>query len=75
MRLSKAGLGSPRALPSGIVCGPMSDYPERVLQFGEGNFLRAFGDWMINAMNARGLFRGRVVVVQPIERGTVDLLN
>ena len=75
MRLSKGVLGSPRALPSSIVCGPMVDYPERVLQFGEGNFLRAFGDWMINTMNARGLFRGRAVVVQPIERGTVDLLN
>ena len=75
MRLSKEVLGSPRAVPTSIVCGPTVDFPERVLQFGEGNFLRAFGDWMINAMNARGLFRGRVVVVQPIERGTVDLLN
>jgi tagaturonate reductase len=75
MRLTKGALGSPGTLPSGIVCGPLPEFPERVLQFGEGNFLRAFADWMVNAMNARGLFRGRAVVVQPIERGTVDLLN
>ncbi len=49
--------------------------PERVLQFGEGNFLRSFVDWMINAMNAQGLFGGRVVVIQPIEQGLVDVLN
>jgi tagaturonate reductase len=30
---------------------------------------------MINAMNGRGLFDGRVVVVQPIEKGLVDVLN
>jgi tagaturonate reductase len=75
MQLSKGALGSQSALPSGITCGPMVGYPERILQFGEGNFLRAFADWMVNAMNARGLFQGSAVVVQPIERGTVDLLN
>ena len=26
-------------------------YPEKVLQFGEGNFLRAFVDWQIDKMN------------------------
>jgi tagaturonate reductase len=46
-----------------------------VVQFGEGNFLRSHVDWMLNRMNAQGLFLGRVVVVQPIERGTVDVLN
>ncbi len=49
--------------------------PERVVQFGEGNFLRSFVDWMIDAINGRGLFGGSVVVVQPIERGMVDVLN
>lgn len=49
--------------------------PERVLQFGEGNFLRAFVDWQIGEMNKRRLFLGSVVVVQPIERGTVETLN
>jgi tagaturonate reductase len=49
-------------------------WPERVLQFGEGNFLRAFVDWMIHRANARGHFQGRVVVVQPLPRGQADAL-
>lgn len=51
------------------------DLPERVLQFGEGNFLRAFVDWMIEHMNARGLFHGRAVLVQPIAEGLADRIN
>jgi len=49
--------------------------PERVLQFGEGGFLRGFVDWMIHGMNRKGLFNGRVVVVQPIAQGQVARLN
>lgn len=51
------------------------DYPERVLQFGEGNFLRAFCDWIFHQMNKRGLFKGRVVAVQPIPEGRAGNLN
>lgn len=58
-----------------VAVGNLAELPERVLQFGEGNFLRAFVDWMINAMNIRGLFGGRALVIQPIERGLVDALN
>ena len=50
-------------------------YPEKVLQFGEGNFLRAFVDWQIDKMNKQAGFNGSVVVVQPIEFGLVDKLN
>ena len=50
-------------------------YKERVLQFGEGNFLRAFSDWMIQEMNEKADFDAGVVVVQPIEHGLIDLLN
>jgi tagaturonate reductase len=50
-------------------------YPEKVLQFGEGNFLRAFVDWQIDKMNKEADFKGSVVVVQPIENGLVDKLN
>ena len=60
---------------SAVQVGTSTEGPERVLQFGEGNFLRSFVDWMINAMNGQGLFNGRVVVVQPIETGLVDVLN
>jgi tagaturonate reductase len=49
--------------------------PERVLQFGEGGFLRGFVDWMIDGMNKKGKFNGRVAVVQPISRGTIREVN
>jgi len=52
-----------------------TQYPEKVLQFGEGNFLRAFVDWQIDKMNKKAGFNGSVVVVQPIEFGLVDKLN
>jgi len=51
------------------------DYPERVLQIGEGNFLRAFVDWLFHQMNKKGIFQGRAVVVQPIPEGRVSKLN
>ena len=50
-------------------------YPERIIQFGEGNFLRAFVDWIIQKMNEKVDFNSSVVVVQPIDRGMVDMLN
>src|SRR6185437_13452576 len=46
--------------------------PERVLQFGAGVFLRGFVDWMIDGMNRKGLFRGRVVVVTSMNPATRD---
>ena len=49
--------------------------PERVIQFGEGGFLRGFVDWMIQKMNDNGSFSGNVVVVQPIESGMCDMLT
>ncbi|SKA73685.1 tagaturonate reductase [Clostridium sp. USBA 49] len=50
-------------------------YPEKVIQFGEGNFLRAFVDWQIDKLNKEANFNGSVVVVQPIEFGLVDKIN
>lgn len=48
---------------------------ERVIQFGEGGFLRGFADWMLQIANEKGLFDGKVVVVQPIEKGMCDMLT
>ncbi len=48
---------------------------ETVIQFGEGGFLRAFCDWMIDAMNKQGLYSGNIVVVQPIEQGMCEMLD
>ena len=50
-------------------------YPTKVIQFGEGNFLRAFVDWIIWNTNKATDFNAGVVVVQPIEKGMVDMLN
>lgn len=50
-------------------------YPERIIQFGEGNFLRAFVDWMVSKMNQNANFNSSVVVVQPLPTGMIDVLN
>lgn len=50
-------------------------YPERIIQFGEGNFLRAFVDWIVYNMNQKADFNSSIVVVQPIDKGMVDMLN
>lgn len=47
----------------------------RVVQFGEGNFLRAFVDWIIHRMNEQLDFNTAVTVIQPIEKGLIDMLN
>lgn len=44
----------------------LENAPERVLQFGEGNFLRAFVDYFIDMMNEHANFNSKVVLVQPI---------
>ena len=54
---------------------PKSVAPERIIQFGEGNFLRAFVDWIVYNMNQKTDFNSSVVVVQPIERGMAEWLN
>lgn len=52
-----------------------SQRPVKVLQFGEGNFLRGFVDWIIDILNEKTDFNGNVTIIQPIERGIVHLLN
>ncbi|AIQ19703.1 altronate oxidoreductase [Paenibacillus sp. FSL H7-0357] len=49
-------------------------HPERMIQFGEGNFMRAFVDWQLQQMNNQGLFNGSAVLVQPIEQGLGGLM-
>ncbi|MBE5844978.1 MAG: tagaturonate reductase [Butyrivibrio sp.] len=53
----------------------MGDAPEKVLQFGEGNFLRAFVDYFIDMLNEKAGFNGKVVLCQPIEQGLSDMIN
>lgn len=51
------------------------NYPEKVLQFGEGNFLRAFVDWMIDKANRDGIYQGSIVLCHPIAQGLKDMIN
>src|SRR4051794_37568312 len=53
----------------------MSTLPETVLQFGAGNFLRAFADLFVHQANERGQNVGRIVVVQSTGDGRATLLN
>lgn len=48
---------------------------ERIIQFGEGGFLRGFADWMLQKVNETSDFDGQVVVVQPIKNGMCDMLT
>ena len=49
--------------------------PVRVLQFGEGNFLRAFVDYMIDIANEKTDFNGSIVLVKPISFGSLDMFH
>lgn len=49
--------------------------PERVMQFGEGNFLRAFVDYFFDCANEKVDWNGKVVLVQPIVAGLTELIN
>lgn len=49
--------------------------PEKILQFGEGNFLRAFVDYFIDVMNEKVDFNAKVVVCQPIAQGMAKKIN
>ncbi len=52
-----------------------SGLTEKVLQFGEGNFLRGFVDWMIDKLNKEAGWNGGVAVVQPLPTGLIPMLN
>lgn len=49
--------------------------PVRVLQFGEGNFLRAFVDYMLDIANEKAGFDGSIVLVKPISFGSLDMFH
>ena len=51
---------------------PQIQRPIKVLQFGEGNFLRGFADYMIDIANEKGVFDGNIVIVKPIAYGSLD---
>lgn len=61
-----------RKLP---ILNPQKNFPEKVLMFGEGVFLRAFACVAFEDMNQKGLFNGSVTIVQPLPKGKIDILK
>ena len=53
----------------------LRDAPEKVLQFGEGNFLRAFVDYWFDVSNEKAGWNGKCVLVQPIPQGLASPIN
>ncbi|MGN0652456.1 MAG: tagaturonate reductase, partial [Gemmiger sp.] len=53
----------------------LKDAPEKVLQFGEGNFLRAFVDYWFDLANEKAGWNGKCVLVQPIAPGLANMIN
>lgn len=57
------------------IIGTGAKLPIKVIQFGEGNFLRAFVDYAFQVLNKKVDFNAGVAVVQPLEGGLVNMLN
>ena len=49
--------------------------PIKVVQFGEGNFLRGFVDYMIDIANEQGKFNGDIVMIKPRAHGNLDIFH
>ncbi len=50
-------------------------HPVKIIQFGGGNFLRAFADWMFDVLNKETDFKGSVAIIKPTKRGDYDALK
>jgi len=57
------------------VIGTRNERPIKIVQFGEGNFLRAFVDWMLQELKNAGIYEGDVAVVQPLNFGRIKELK
>ena len=53
----------------------LEDAPVKVLQFGEGNFLRAFVDYWFDLANEKAGWNGKCCLVQPIAPGLSKMIN
>ena len=54
---------------------PGPQYPTRVIQFGEGNFLRAFIDWQLDLLNEQTDLAAGVTIIRPINTEFPPSLN
>lgn len=54
---------------------PGPQYPTKIIQFGEGNFLRAFIDWQVDLLNEKTNLNAGITVVRPIDTDFPPSLN
>ena len=64
-----------KCIPSDIKVMEKVERPIKVLQFGGGNFLRAFADWMFDVMNESGLMDAGIRLVQSTNSRTISVLS
>ena len=48
---------------------------ETIIQFGTGNFLRAFADAFVDELNKQGLYEGKIVIVSPTDSKNIETIN
>jgi tagaturonate reductase len=53
----------------------LKKYPEKIIQFGEGNFLRCFVDWQIDILNEKTDFNSGIAIIRPIDSDYLPLLD
>lgn len=58
-----------------IIMKKYDSYPERILQFGDGNFLRAFFDLMVEKANEKNILNSSIVISQNTSNGKAKELN
>ena len=58
-----------------IIIKKYDSYPERILQFGDGNFLRAFFDLMVEKANEKNILNSSIVISQNTFNGKAKELN
>jgi tagaturonate reductase len=58
-----------------INTGIENNLPIKVVQFGEGNFLRAFVDYAFQRLNKEVDFNAGIAMVQPLKEGMVNMIN
>lgn len=57
------------------IAGKENNLSEKIMMFGEGNFLRAFAGYIIEQLNESGAYNGSIISVQGVEEGLCDLIN
>ncbi|MCM4167233.1 Altronate oxidoreductase [Arenibacter antarcticus] len=62
-------------LNKNTITNPTAPLPTKILQFGGGNFLRAFVDWMVQILNEKADFNAGIAIVKPTEYGDYQNLK